>query len=419
MKFKIKKTLLMITVYIIAILLSMRFFYLDIINISYQMLTPISIIGFVLCMLLCKNTMNFMRRKMKYVFIYGFVFLFCYCIIFLSTLIVFPKQGFRTTLGESGYFIAILLIYPLEYYLLKKNDESVVFRILNIFTLFWYILVIIQKILYDTSGDVILSGLLVDGEFYIRNDNLRITLQPLGNIMLVYNFYILYTQLRNINFFQKILTIFMTIIGTYEVVFIQQTRAYTIIVFVCFFLIILFDRNTSSGFVKKILLITITAFLIYQTGIATNMIDSFSVGGKYGHSTKIRMYSYEYYWNYFLDHPLLGMGFANDTFYYDIVHSPLGIAFHSDVGIVGQLSRWGLLIVPVYIIPLIRWSFIALELYKNKFEDYILYISLLTYIFGTSFTLIMLINRLIILFPTLIILFEFKYYKLKNMKVTS
>ena len=409
MKLKIKVSSILLFIFGLAIIFSVQFFYLGI-GISAAYLAIISVIGLLVCIAFCNGTLKQMYKRLNFAFLIGIVVPVCYAIIFLYTAIAFPEQGFNSTVLMSYQYVAVLLVYPLGCYLLMTDNVKKIFDIMNVVAGIWYFLVLAQKILYETSGYVILTGLVQGSSLATRNSNLRISLMLFGNIMIIYNFYQLYSKHNK----QKILNLVLLVVGLYELIVVQQTRAYSIVVFVALFMIVLLDKNTKKGFSRKLLMFGIIVLILLQTNAVSNMFESFSLSGEYSYSTEARLYAWNYYWTYFLEHPIFGMGFVSDVEYYSVVHGSLGIAYHSDVGFVGQLSRWGIFIIPVYVIPIARQCFITFKMWKRKEEDFILYIAIMLYILGTSITLIMLARNLIILYPVSIILFEYKYYKLRT-----
>ena len=375
---------------------------------SKAVLPVICILGFMFCMIFCKHSMREMRRNMKFAYNIGFVIIVCFLIIFIYTLIAFPAQSIKNTLTVSYSILGILLIYPLGCYLMIKEDEEVIFKFMNAMACIWYIMVLMQKILYEISGTIILSGLYSDEDVLIRSSGIRIGLLIYGNIMLVYNFYKLYTGTAK----SKIFTAFMVILGCYEVVAIQQTRMYTIILAVCLLLIVIFDRNTKAKFIRKILIFVLVIIAISQTDVVYNFFASFSESGSLGVSTTNRLYAFNYYWNYWLEHPLFGMGFASEGAYYSTVHGSLGTAYQSDTGFIGQLSRLGLFIIPMYVVPVVRMCQITLKLKRKQATDWVLYFCILAFILGTSITLIIFsTHKTNMLYPVAIVLFEYRYYK--------
>ena len=139
-------------------------------------------------------------------------------------------------------------------------------------------------------------------------------------------------------------------------------------------------------------------------------MDSFSLKATRAYSTGARLYAIEYYWNYFLKHPVFGFGFASILKYPSIVQGD-GRAAISDVGIFGQLARYGIFVVLIYVFPLIRSIVIVFKARKNtKIKDISFFITLSLFVLGTSVSLIAIDHFRMLLWPLYLSIIEYVNY---------
>jgi len=115
----------------------------------------------------------------------------------------------------------------------------------------------------------------------------------------------------------------------------------------------IFYRATKYWKGKKIGFIVGICLFAYLTDYIGDFLETFSLTATRSYSTVARLYALDYYWKYFLSHPLFGFGFADGVRFYSIVHGD-GRASISDIGIFGQLGKYGLTIILIYVYPLIR-----------------------------------------------------------------
>lgn len=127
---------------------------------------------------------------------------------------------------------------------------------------------------------------------------------------------------------------------------------------------------------KKMLIVVILLCGFFGTDIVSNFLDSFSLNATRAYSTTARLYAIDFYCSAFLKNPLFGIGFADGTVNAAVVHGD-GRANVSDVGIFAQIAKYGIFILPVYILPLIHsGKRIAIIWKMNYVENRQLYLSL-------------------------------------------
>lgn len=328
------------------------------------------------------------------------------------------NQVITRTLREAIPCLVFVLAYPMLAYIIRKGDIKYLFDILNIIALIWFLMIIAQKIIYDSSGTIFISNYFNEtsnSEYRIatRNDSIRITLTYVGNLSILYNLYqILYKEKSK----RSIFAWPVLLLGVYSLFVIQQTRMFTLAVSICALLLILLDNNrTSWRFLRRILIIIAVISLVYSTGVVGTFIESFSETGENAGSTIARSQAIEYFLSVFRNSPLFGFGFLGVADYRSVVQGPLGTAYIDDVGIFGQLARLGIFVIPIYIWLIAHFSKVVIRTKREGTrEDFILYFVLLIYMVVTSFTLCFLDYERCMSIPVFLALFEYQSYKLSN-----
>lgn len=137
-------------------------------------------------------------------------------IIVVTSVLRYDTNPLKYVLLEASYFLLIFLAFPI-YRFMVRNGKNSFFSTLNIVAFIWYVICIMQVLIYSVTGNFFLY---VDHLF--RNDNLRFSLKSVGCVMVVYNFCKIWTERdKKIGF-----NLLQFCLGMYCVFFIQQTRAF-------------------------------------------------------------------------------------------------------------------------------------------------------------------------------------------------
>ena len=369
-----------------------------------------------MCWQLYRNEIKNIILTNRFFIIYIFGVVISSIIIFLFTMMSF-NQNISSTLSVAYPYFLIVLAIPLLCIFLRENDYNSVFRVLNCFAFIWYVLVLVQSIIFPR---IILPSYFVNAEtslnMYYRSNRLRMDLQMYGNLMIIYNFYMVYVNRLPKKY--KIWNWLLLALGLYELIIIQQTRMYILCVAFCLLVIIITYGKGLRGLTRRIVVLLLVAVMISQTTYVTDILNSiFSSASELFASTRARLYSLTYYLNYYKTHPIFGFGFINGSLHPDIVHGELGYAYIDDVGIVGQLVRLGIFVVPIYFVLIIRFfkTLMLIKLYSEN-KEFVFFSMLFAYIIVTSATLIMLDSQRILLYPVSFSVFEFKKMQIMSQK---
>ena len=354
------------------------------------------------------------RQYSKYLRKYCAAVFFIFLLFVLYTTIIYPNQKIADTFRIGGRFLHPILAIGFIFIFDRDKGPERWLSILNKISFCWYLYIIVQSIAFNLSG-----RLLFDMASYFSGGsgtgfigNVRISLGAFGNIMLLYNIvYVMNKSNRSIPWF----AIIQIILGAYCVVFIQQVRAYIVVLFVCVTVIILLASKTKFQQVIKPLLILGIVIFLCTSSLVQDFIYSFSTESELGTSTEARLYAWEYFFNAFLKNPLFGFAWPGDEAYFSIAHGPLGTAWANDVGVVGLMAQLGLFAIPFYVVPLIRMVYILHKIgWKRAARENMFLVVLLVYLIGTSITLLITDSGRSIAFPFVIALYEYYYKQYKK-----
>lgn len=403
MALNIKKHTVLQVLFFFIMLIDVRFFYTVSVSNMYELYIAIFMVTFMwLC---CKDSDSFPNKYLIYLCL-ATVAIFVF--VFIYTSFNFSQSFSDTLIGESANFkmLLIILIYPLAYISYKKNGVEWLMKLLNFFAAVLYIVAIGQSVIYNTTGQVIFKSLSTTSELPVMNGSLRISLWWFGHLMIVYNFYKFYIADSERKVKGRVVHLLLFLAGAIAALVVSRVRGTIIATVICLIMVVLLKKNTKKGFASKVLLIFIIATVGFGTDIVIDFFSSFSEKAVRGYSTTARLYAIDYYWNYFKEHPLCGFGFANGMKYYSVVHGD-GRAAISDVGIFGQLGKYGLMILFIYVIPLIHSFKIILRVWKSPYiKNQIWYLAMAVFILATSFSVIAIDHFRILLWVVYLVVIE-------------
>jgi hypothetical protein len=350
---------------------------------------------------------------------YLFVVFFSVVIHYIYSTIKYPANQLITTYGLGAPYLYVFMTIPLLYLFELQSGPQKLLKSINIITAILYIISIIQGFYYIRTGGVLFGDSNIS-TLLIRNNKVRYSAGPFANVMILYNFYLLYVN-KNEKFQKKLWPIFVLLLLALNIYFTGQTRVVILsIIFNIFVLIILSNKSKKHRYIIIVyILLVFIGLIIY--GLPYKVLQSFSINSVNAGSTIARLNAFKYYFMQFLKNPLFAISFAGDENYYNLVHGNSGIYYqsvliryyYSDCGFVGQLAKLGIFVVFVYIWPLIRFFKIAKKLIKSRLVKPGAFLaSLVGYLFITSITLIVLDKGRIILWPIIIAIFEYYYQHL-------
>lgn len=344
---------------------------------------------------------------------YKFVKNFCgfclilICLLIMHGVIIYPSQGIMSLFRNCDYLLLVLLVVPILYILGDEIDFYHFMKMLNYITIFWYAILIAQSVIYSTSGNIILTYYSNSDNLWIRNDRIRFSLLSLGNIMIFYNFYILLSSM--IRKQKKILYLIAFLMGVYCNLFVQQTRALEFTMVITLAVMYLIQSNNKVKVIRNYAIILIGFILLYASGILSNFFDSFTAADT-AKNTLVRQEAIAYYIQYWIKHPLFGMGLTNSE---ALTRGPFGTYYMSDVGFVGIVAKCGIFAFVLYILLFVRWIRIILKIRKTEYKEIsILLVGMFLYTFVPSYSISIFISAYSISVPIIICIFEFWNYEI-------
>ena len=408
MKMKISKYSVLSFILIAELLFDTDFLYL----LSVRHFLAFLFTGFALLVYYCNYQKSFrmIKRNSGGLITICFLYLISYVIILLYSIITYKNQSlYETFVGENESYslLFFFLVFPILTKIYHDKGPSYVLEICNSFALALCLLEILQVFIYQRTGLIFMTQYFENRTIGFRTYGLRIIMHWSGNIMSIYNFYMFYSYRSGAKIKSSLKYLALFLIMILDQILISQTRQTLLIIGLCLIYLVIVDRNNKFGLLKKGLVSGSIILFVFVSGIISKMINSFSLTGELGVSTAGRLYSYKYYWEYFLAHPIFGFGFANRKVNPTIV-AGLGSAVVDDVGIVGQLAKLGLFVIPMYIVPLVRCIYILVKANRSrKVPNFTLYFAFLLFVVLGSATQIVLDQERILLFPIVLAISEY------------
>ena len=349
-------------------------------------------------------------RKVYFSTIISFVIVYAY------SLFKYHNQNLMGTfVGDSSHYkmLLIVLLAPLAKLCLDKGGTKWLFKMMNVFAALLYFLVAVQFVIYNLNKTVFLHAMSAGSDIPLLNGTLRISLSWIGNLMILYNFHMFYkdTTDKQTN---KVKHFVLFAIGFVELIVISRVRGTTLAITIGILVLIFADKSTQKTMMKKLLIVVILLCGFFGTDIVSNFLDSFSLDATRAYSTTARLYAIDFYCSAFLKNPLFGIGFADGTVNAAVVHGD-GRANVSDVGIFAQIAKYGIFILPVYILPLIHsGKRIAIIWKMNYVENRQLYLALFMYVLVSSISLVSIDHFRMLQWPIFLVTIEMAYWSSIN-----
>lgn len=328
------------------------------------------------------------------------------------TTVKYPSQALQLTARVISQYLLIVWAVPIFYIMKKDGTEYKILDIVCAISVVWCGLILLQSFYYSYTGGTLFAfiGRMSLG---IRNENLRITVGPFANFAIIYCFWKLYFgKIR-----RNILYLISLTILLLANIFVQQSRAGTIVIVITVIVMILMEKNSAYSILRKGAIITgIVLFAILSDFIQNYVVAIFT---KYEISVTARTYAYDYFWSVFKSNPIFGFGFVKSSEAYGtVLHGPLGLAYTDDVGFVGQLAVLGIfsLVIVLGIYTMLMKQIVKIRK-KTGCWDCLL-VGIYAYLISSSITLIVFDQQRICLLPIIVALFEFRMSQYDEKRMT-
>lgn len=383
----------------------LEYSFIPISNTSKQ----INLAVFFLIMLLCMATKIRKISKVCY---------FEIALIFFTVLVGFYRglnnnglnfsEGARVSLQYYQIFLAI----PITSLLLSdKWNLKKMLWLMCILTWISYVFRVIISVVYSISGDVIFPSIALESAAsnWIRNGILRIN-PPCYSIIYLPALYYLLGKEKNVR--KKYIIYIFAATDIFFEVFIHQARS-VLLYHVMTLAIMWVFRNTSQkrALVRRCVAV-LFSFVIYNTPIIQNLILSFSPGSKYGDTLQSRLLSYSYWFERFIQNPILGTGIiSSEKQYFSII---AGQGHLADIGIVGSIFMFGIFMVVFYAIFFANSLKVTYNAKKNNIEEYILVLGITVGTLGVCINIDLFSDINAASVPFIIAIFEYIKILCKN-----
>lgn len=371
------------------------------------------ILGIITCTIYYTMYRRQNRKLYQRMMTYCFLCVIIWLVLVIYSVAVYGKQPLRLTLGAHATFLYMTLCIPLLVVFYNAKNAMKIFDIINIVAFIWYVIIIYQHIVYESSGTIVFNMqelISSSTRDLTRTYGIRISLKSLGNIAILYNFENFFNEKKS--GFSRTFSFIVLLLGLYCLIMIQQTRAMTFAVLCSISAIMLFGAKKATKKLMVFATANIAVGVLIYTGVLSNFFESFSTAATnvYRYGTTIRLGAIQYYIDCLFKNPILGNGFTNYYYYPEVQHGSSMMFFYSDVGIFGLLGEVGLMSIPLYFYPLFRiirntyWMF-----RMGKLADYGLLAGLTVFLILTSITLIITTTNLMIAFPVIYTYSEYVY----------
>jgi hypothetical protein len=222
------------------------------------------------------------------------------------------------------------------------------------------VLRLIDAVLSNYLGSALLGGYLASKTAFVRA-----YAGSLYVVVMIYTFWkivICEATRRDIVVF---------VLGLVLELYVQQTRMYQLSLFMTFLFIWIFQRKKVSKKLFQYAVLIFFTVVFFGLGLHHEIINSFSTDptvNDAANSSIARLNSIAYFNGFFLERPLLGMGWVRPVGDYltSIAYGPTHTAYLDDLGFLGQVFRMGILGAMFYVLLIARFAYIYFRLPKSS-----------------------------------------------------
>lgn len=318
---------------------------------------------------------------------------------YIYTSLLYRDQTLYKFLSFAKSYMLVFMI-PIVLFLFEKKGAEQIFEALAFLTTISLALISIHAVVFNLTNISILN---IDLYFdiFTRNSRLRLLdIACLEGLTCVFCWWkILFSEKKIFHYIELGICFFAQF-------YLEQTRMIQItLLSVMFFMYLLKSEKNAVKFVIK--LFTVVSCLIFGAYILDYYIGSFSALGEHASSTTIRLMEVEFAVKTIKRMPFWGIGMINKElqtkYYYRSIYSNVGL---TDIGVLGYTVKTGLLwIIPIYIIPLVR--FIKIYIKTQDPKNKMLEAAIIVYLLITSLTIIVLDEVRFLMWPICIAYFEY------------
>lgn len=339
----IKLTYKKIRLFLLIILLLLNFSYIKLLGGSMSTPTFTKMATIVFSVLLIALT-HPPKNKAIYLYIY-----FCFLPLFISVYrgAEINKLALLTLFSNSLNYLYIILALPLVF-MLNKNDISLdkTIKILVVLCTGAYIFRMAISLYYTVFGTTILENIVLEGAGvgWIRDGVLRLNPRCISFFFPALSYY-LFSKYRKKSYLFTIIIYFVYIL------FIFQSRAFLMYGLLTIVFMYCYERKLSKHKLFRIAIVGVAMIAFINSSYFASFVQSFSQGSIYYGSNEARLRSLAYISSALSKNPVLGTGMLKS----DVINDLICL---SDVGALLSITQMGILVLPLYILMLIR-AFLA------------------------------------------------------------
>ena len=367
---------------------------------SYKMKYGLAVVSMILFLWVIAKNLLRLRITPPFFLVIGL-----YSVIFYNVFYSFFKYGIRSAamIGRAAYpFLICVLYFPMYELLRKEAYGKAAVRCLSVFNIIADILLLLQSILYRRYQLVFMHipAYEMKGELGIRDGNIRITFL---DTMILFSLFVSMDKIGNRT--ETKLHVWNVLLSLGAIYFVSQTRSEILICLVC--MVICFMKRNRKMNLRNICKMICAFFILLFciSSIGRYVIEKFSSVPETSITT--RFDELEYYIELFVQNPLCGYGMidpqqSDPAAYKTLVHGPSMRFSITDIGIVGQAARSGVLLLIWY------FCYIKYIFHRKYFQ---IHTCMSVFILLSSINLIILDTSRIIMIPFIFSLYETDHTK--------
>ncbi len=296
----------------------------------------------------------------KYGFLTGFL-LYIFIVIVVTSffsMLHYGESAFDMFICVGSYLLlmfSLVMIVGMEKYGTEKFMKM--FYILAVTFMFLRLI--------DAISSNILGIALIGGHINSKTAFVRASAGSLYVVVMIYTFWKIVTSEAT----RKDIAVFM--LGIILELYVQQTRMYQLSLLISFLFMWIFQRKKTSIKLFQYVIIIVFTGIFFGLGLHHEIINSFSIDPTVNDaaaSSIARLNSIAYFTGFFLERPLLGMGWVRPVGDYltSIAYGPTHTAYLDDLGFLGQVFRMGILGAMFYVLLIARFAYIYFRLPKSS-----------------------------------------------------
>lgn len=293
-----------------------------------------------------------------------------YAMLIIFLVLEFANSSIKYGISILDFFIEIhfyfvqLLIFPLVI-LCKRYGLERFTKTITIIVGIGAFLIGVQAIVYNMGEAFFLGGYYKEFDV-LYGRTIRLFASPIIAYLAIYYFVKIMSNYK-VNFGDFIILS----ISLFTIIYVHQTRSNIIAIVLSMAIVVILLKNIGK---KKSLLVA-ALLILFGLLINSSVFDAFWTTFQKGdiryYSTITRIEELSYFWSQFLKNPVLGVGCIRDSMqnYLTIKYGARLSYYYSDIGLLGDLSRYGISGMTINATLILGTFFNKKDLISNKQTD--------------------------------------------------